>query len=102
MKVSDWINDQLKLRSIDDAIYEAQKRWPYRYVRDKKGPMSPGVLQRRIFKLNKQIKKEAGISSYYPLVLMVRADLMIFFFNNEQEKAAAENYIENDSDFELK
>lgn len=100
MTVIEWFQEQMKITTHTASLYSlGSVRWPVLQVHDKKATKSPGVLQRRLFKLHKQIKKEAAIASYYPMSLMLGNGYIAFFFNNDEERAAALKFLQNDPDF---
>lgn len=105
MKVTDWfkkkINENKTTGSYVVICEEAKTVWPYVEVAPQAGYETYYELQAAIFTLNKQIKKESAISSYYPMVMPLLNNLY-FFFTTEQEKQAAITYLEtNNNEFKL-
>lgn len=85
-------------QQMPNLIGEALKIWPNLFVREKGSPSDHKTLLKKVFKLNKEIKKQSGLKDYYPMVVPI-ADHLVFFFSNQAELEAAQNFLKTNEEF---
>jgi hypothetical protein len=85
---------------FDQMVKDGMARWRHLVVVEREPSVDLRVRQRRIFKLNKEIKAFSKISDYYPYVVQFHV-YMIFFFPNDDQYMAAASFLSGHDDFEI-
>lgn len=95
----EWFK-QYTMGDFDRLISESMDKWHHLLVVETERSIDLRVRQRRIFKLNKQIKAYYKINDYYPYVVGYH-EYMLFFFPNEEQFMAATSYLTGNDDFKI-
>jgi hypothetical protein len=99
----DWFAQYCSGDSMDrfhEMITDGMAKWRHLIVVEREPSVDLRVRQRKIFKLNKEIKAFSNISDYYPYVAQFHV-YMIFFFPDDDQYMAAASFLSGCEEFQI-